>query len=204
MMMQALHAGGMKIAFSPSENTEAEQRHQRTGYDANPGGRFEVARGLIDPYNFPKTLQGAAVKCLCWPHTPFGWGLFRYPPFEALTTRPDMTFDYRVVWLHRPAAARWASWRKSSEELLFNHVPVTQELQAFRDACANLVLGVLKDKPERLLEWDYDAIIDDPRPVFDALVGKGWPIDPQKAAAVVNPKWRRFSSSPRAGLTAAL
>lgn len=91
-------------------------------------------------------------------------------------------WDWRIVFMRRPYADI-----KTSADALFGpgeHVPAENVFN-------NLIRYTTGQLCQRRdVQWEpiaYRDVLVDPLSVFDTLQAAGWPIDPEKAAAVVDP-----------------
>lgn len=183
MMMRSLWAGGMSLAFQPAEDRAAHIQATEE-YHPNAEGLFEVGLEVQRSIGFPQPdiFEGRVIKLFGTP-----WG--------QLT---DMVpGEYRMIWLHRAAEKRWASFHRFHEK-----VPIiwcdgdeekSRRAEQFRDAKSRETLALMLQRPDvevsRIL---YDDVVDAPLDMFRALEKAGWPIDPKKAATVPDPSRRRF------------
>jgi len=183
MIMHALRAGGIPVAFHDKADQDAAgQAHD--DYHPSPGGRFELRSECISPKSFPQATvyMGMAVKALPWPWTPFGENIIQDQMFSF---KPDLTMNFsescRILWLKRSAEARWAAFEKAHMEKRLGLMTdgwgdITK---AWRDATAQYIYGSLKSTftPPHFVTMWYDDIVAAPATSMDRLKKLGWPID---------------------------
>lgn len=179
MMMRSLVFGGLACVCDRDQEVFAHMQATRD-YHPNPDGRFELTgeRQMLEMCFPDPAIYGDKVIKLFAP--PWG-GLERIRAGE-----------YKIVWLHRPAKERWASFvrahAKKPLELCFNRLA-----QEHRDERVQETFGILKQRRDvKLYEVDYEDVIREPLPFFRCLKRAGWPIDPAEAATIPNPEKKRF------------
>lgn len=179
MMMKALVCGGMECRFDQLEEYYATAA-ATADYHPNPGGRFELAEGrqfLEKDFPNPAEYGGRAIKLFGTP-----WG-----NLEGIRAG-----EYKLVWLHRPAEERWASFKRAHQdqdmELCRN-----SEAQKHRDDRVRQSLGIMRQRRDvEIVEVGYGDVLKDPGGFFRALEDRGWPIDPERAASIPSPEYKRF------------
>ena len=96
---------------------------------------------------------------------------------------------YRVVFMTRhPEEIR------QSYGAFFGNVPGPVQLVVDRyDALMVDAVEMLRNRRDtEVWTFKYREIVKDPRPAFERLHADGWPIDAEKAAAMVDPALCRF------------
>lgn len=168
MMMQALIAGGMSAAFDPDRDAHVAH-FEDAHYKANPCGQFEIPWSDYQSAGFAATYDAQLVKV-------FHWGLVSLPPWE-----------YRIVCMMRDPAEIQAS---------ANALLRPQQIDARWPDLEQQLCNTFERLGDRddmdLVCCDYAATIQDPVLAFAQLRDRGWPLDPVRAAAVVDPAWYRF------------
>lgn len=171
MMMAALRAGGMEVAFDPEREAKLEDRAmaQKTGF--NPSGVWELHTHQLAAANFPAEYDGQLVKLV--------WGWLNYmKPYDR---------GYRVI-----------SMTRHPEEV---HQSFEATLGGARLQIRHNYAQRLEQVHKRLEEHDdvmsyhvidYAVVLDDPWYVFETLHEQGWPIDFDRAADIPHPKYHRF------------
>ncbi len=184
VMMQSLQAGGLDIVYSEASEKSADA--QAIGeYHPNPGGHREVSLEDQSVIGFPalQTYDNLAIKI--------------YPPPAGRLTN-IIAGEYKIVWMHRPAAERWPSFMMAHRVnplvmAAYHGTPEGDELESTRDAQSQEALWIMKQRRDCTVdEMSYDAVLGDPLGAFQWLAGQGWPIDPEKAATIPTNKHRRF------------
>lgn len=172
MMMKALEAGGLTAAYS----SERDARMNRQWGDVDKPGGYVPNDGYyeLDPddyqaKDFPAAYEGKLIKCL--------WGgILRLPPGE-----------YRLIFMRRAA-------REIRTSLLafFGQPHHFAERPDF-DAQMDKIIAIARDRRSFLSvdEIQYLDALMKPEEVF---AGLGWPIDPEKAAAVPDANKRRYAA----------
>jgi hypothetical protein len=168
MMMRALQAGGMDIAFHPELEDVLE---------VSMAEQFSV--------NFPNQEQYVDRVVKIMP-PPWG-GLLKMPPGK-----------YKIVWLHRDSDQRWMSWAKLQEGCadITTVTELARELKHhkmgkdYHDARAAETLEIMRQRRDvvGIAEFGYDWVIENPLKTFTGLREQGWPVDPNEAATVPVPQ----------------
>ena len=167
MMMDALTAGGLSPAFNP-ERDRMNEVFGDEHYQPNPNGFYELSRKEYQETGFPRGYEGKLIKIL------FG-GINRI-----------VAGNYKIIFMRRD----FEEIRQSYEGFFGNVLQITENelIAKIEDA-----IGILKQRRDvDITEVWYRDVIEDPLKVFTFLKGRGWPIDPEKAAEVVNPELCRF------------
>lgn len=190
-MMYALGEGGIPVAHHKAADAWASAQADG-GYHPSPGGRFELATEYINPKGFPQPIyKGMAIKCLPWPWTPFmEHAITAYCWGYTASDRVDWDLEKtRIVWIRRPAEDRWASFEKAHSVGFTDlvHGPYAKEAMVWRDACADVIRITLEWnlKPPVFTQIEFDDLINQPESVFNLLKERGWPLDPEPAAAAI-------------------
>lgn len=167
MMMRALEAGGLEAAFAP-ERDEMNERFGDEDYQPNPGGFYELNRREYREHGFPRKYEGKLIKCL--------WG--GLPRF--------VVGAYQIVFMLRdPEEIR------QSFESFFNQ-PAPPMLTTYDEQMQDAIDLLRNRRDTTVCVLQYRDVIADPVSAFEQLLGSGWPIDVEQAAAVVDPELCRF------------
>lgn len=168
MMMAALEAGGLPLAWSEKREASARRRFNAGEYVAN--GRFlELSQAALMAPDFATRFAGRAAKCLRW----------------TVLTLP--AGDYRVLFMRRNGE----EVRQSLQALLDRRLPPAMADEV--EIEANHIAGVLRQRRDvAMLEVPYRDAVAAPVLWFERIAAAGWPIDPAKAAAVVDPSLCRY------------
>ena len=157
-MMQALEAGGLPVVKS-DERRRLNERSGTPGHLANPLDLYEPAEGDTQQIGWPRQHDGCALKVVA-------------PLMPRLAVH-----EYRAVLLTRTSQEIQASyWRAFGRQLAVEWIDsVISELRRTLANRRDIVWG----------EYSYTQLREDPLKVFRGLEGRGWPIDPCAAAAVI-------------------
>lgn len=170
MMMQALIAGGMAGVWSPDRDRLADAKADEH-YHPNPAGLFEIPLTEYHEKGFPLAYDGKLIKVMLW-------GVRKLAPAK-----------YRVVLMHRdPEEIR------QSYEAFFGR-PVRARAWP-RDYSRQMeqVAKILTARADvrSVARVSYRDVVEKPREIFELIAESGWPIDIDRAAAVVDPAQYRF------------
>lgn len=168
MMMRAMEAGGMDACYRLSRD-EMKNRFADVHYDPNVGGLYELERADYLKPDFPRGYEGKLIKAL------------RMGP-ARMSVMPG---GLRVLFMRRDAeeirqscmaffgSADWAVESIESQ--------VRQSLEAIRNR-----------RDTELMEVPYRAVVESPVEWFTRIREFGFPIDVEKAAAVVSDQHLRY------------
>jgi hypothetical protein len=167
MMMQALEAGGMTVAYQKAID---KSRQYRTGHLVR---YYELAPDEIHKIDFPSAWHDCAIKVLV-PDVP-----------RLYVHRPGM---HVVLMRRHPDEIR------QSYQALFGPLPQVNIKRLVDNAARRLAyrLDVLS-----LHQFEYQDVIADPLPYFRHLSGCGWPINATSAAQVIDPSLCHFIHTKR-------
>ena len=92
----------------------------------------------------------------------------------------------RVVFMRRDSE----EIRQSFQAFFDKQIPLGPQFQKRMDE----IVAMIRNRKDVLSchEFNYRNVVDDPLAHFEILQADGWEIDPQKAAAVVDPEYCRF------------
>lgn len=162
MMMQCLEAGGLEAAYNPIRD-EMNEDFGDKDYKINEGGFYELTKEEYQDPAFPDNYLGKAVKCL--------WG-----GMANLRASDNIK---NIVFMRRPLEEIAASYEAAFGK---KHPAAIPEL----DEKLDRIQGILGKRSDvRLRVVQYHDVIKNPIQVFESL---GWPIDTEKAAAIVDPE----------------
>lgn len=169
MMMQALEAGGLEAVYSKRRDEDMNARWGDADYVPNDS-YYELDGEDYMRGDLEQRYEGKLVKCL-------SGGVIRLPPG-----------DYRVVFMRRPAK----EIRISLLAFFGSDYAATQFPDL--DRAMDNVVAVLKDRKSfrSVNEIQYHDVLADPLKAFRDLAYSGWPIDPEKAAAIPQVSKARF------------
>lgn len=169
MMMRALTAGGLEPAYSHDRDKKMNEKWGEPDYLPNES-YLELNRLDYLKPDFPDMYEGRLVKCLYA-------GMINIKPGQ-----------YRVIFMRRPQKeiqiSLLAFFGRAHPKAHDPHLEIELD---------NAV-AVLKDRRSILSVdvVDYKEVIRKPLPIFTRLRDNGWPIDPEKAAAIPMRNKRRF------------
>jgi hypothetical protein len=169
MMMQSLEAGGLEAVYSKRRDEEMNARWGDADYKPNDG-YYELDGEDYIRGDLEARYEGKLVKCL-------SGGALRLSPG-----------DYRIVFMRRPAAEIRVSL------LAFFGSDSAASQFCDLDRAMDSAVAVLRDRRSfrSVDEVQYHDVLADPLAVFRGLAERGWPIDPDKAAAVPQVSKARF------------
>lgn len=181
MMMRCLEAGGIPANYDPNDRS-ADELEAKTGHNPNKYGFYERGRNS-EHWSFPKGLEGQAVKVV------FPGGSFVCPGLR-----------YWVIVMKRNAAAVEASCRTYLDAMAQTGRDLPKIRQTLLtcqggqyDEMTQVGSAHLENRRDvqQLILADYDAVVDRSEEFFRKLKEEGWPLDPVRAAAAVDPTSRR-------------
>lgn len=169
MMMGALEAGGLEVAYSTDRNREMNEKWGQPDYLPNDN-YYELGADDYSRGDLAERFAGKAVKCL--------WGgVLRLPVGE-----------YRVVFMRRPVAEIHISLLA-----FFGNDYAASRYPDF-DKLMDTVVEVLRDRRsmKTVDVVQYHDMIRDP---VKTLTDLNWPIDVKRAAKVPQRHRARFASA---------
>jgi len=187
MMMQAINHGGIGLIHVP----ELEGGNpDYNGYQPNPGGLYEMGLGQYMCAKLLRMLPNkGAIKIL----------------FDGLPCLPKG--DYKIIFMSRDVDEIEESTARVDEHILGQPGRARGLASAVDDITGILpfcvyrpynkddiehVIGICEARSDmELIRVNYKSIINYPRESFEIIKDHGIPIDPEKAAAVVDPKLYR-------------
>jgi len=167
MMMEALEAGGMTLAYNTDrDRIKTVSIHLDEHYQVNPSSLYEFTAAEMRQPGFPRTHDGCVVK------------------IPSLFLSAMAVHEYQVIFMLRDTeeirqSYQTAFGRDMSAGMIERQV-------------AESLLHVKNRKDCRLTEVEYRSVIDDPNGTFLRLHDLGWPINPNEAARIVDPTRYRF------------
>jgi hypothetical protein len=169
MMMKALETGGMDTEYKQSRD-EMKDHFADEHYDPNIGGLYELERQDYRAFGFPRKYKGKLIKALN----------------TGIPRMTVMSSGIRVVFMRRdPEEIRQsydAFFNKQLQNI--NHIERTMDL----------IIEQIKNRKDVIsmdVFW-YREVVNNPSYYFQLLRNHGWPIDIDKAASVIDPKYCRF------------
>jgi hypothetical protein len=166
MMMRCLDAGGMEIAYT-IEQTNYVALH---GYEPTPGGIFETAASEFKRPDFVQAYDGKVVKC----------------PLPTLLELPR--HEYKLIFMLRKP--------KSIRRSMLRHAPTAlfpqEDMTWFYEQIFTAIIAELNKRGDfDVWNIQYEDVIDDPYLQLEYPYRRGWPIDYQSAARVVDASLQR-------------
>lgn len=174
MTMKCLEAGGLTAAKRESRD-QMKKRFADDEYDPNAGGLYELERRDYQKFDFPRGYEGMVVKAL-------NMGIPR------MNYMPD---GIRVVFMRRSAD----EIRRSYDAFFHRQIRNVDKIDSNMDDIIARINN-RKDVLSLHIFW-YGEVVQDPQYHFALLQCSGWPIDAQKAASIVNPKYYRHRTRVR-------
>lgn len=169
MMMRALEAGDMTARYKQSRD-EMKTRYADEFYDPNIGGLYELERNDYKHPSFPHNYEGCLIKALNY----------------AVPRMAVMGHGIRVVFMRRDSE----EIRQSYEAFFRKRMPKMDNLCKRMNDIIDRIYN-RKDVLSLNVFW-YRDVVDNPIKHFEILASDGWPIDVEKAASIVDPKFCRF------------
>jgi hypothetical protein len=180
-MMQALHAGMPDHILA---STHADQRTgniEHKGYVPNPGPLLEVGGNYLDAKFLRELPDNVLIKIF----------------FDGLPNLP--AGDYKVIFMIRDEWEINDSCKKADKHLraigVPENLPSDSTFYLFRpynQDDIDHVLGICEARSDiSLIKVNYSDVIKHPKHEFETLRLLGVPIDPAKAAAVIDPEYYR-------------
>ena len=183
IMMKCLQEGGIPAILRPDFENQNKKTEE---YDPNPGELMEVGQPYYKSPRFLRLLaaqrENSCVKIF----------------YDGLPYLPSG--DWTIIWMHRDEEEIVRSCEKVDKHLksLGNHKnpklwEVWDVFRPYDQTSMDHVLGMCKQRLDmNVIEVDFKSVIERPLDVFDELRDvRGLPINPEKAAAKVNPDYYR-------------
>jgi hypothetical protein len=184
-MMKALHHGGLSPILNPKmEGVNLDD----DGYQPNPGGLYEVGLNQYMDMEFQRAIpDGSVVKIL----------------FDGLPFLPYR--DYKIIWMERDLDEIKASTERVDQYIRSTTKQIEQPevrratsilpfncYKPYNQTDIDHVLSICDARSDmHVIRVNFHDMISQPHHEFETLRLMGVPIDPEKAAAVINPKlWR--------------
>ena len=169
MMAHALHTGGLPIVFMPLNDSQFNIPFSDPvkGYKPNPNGFFSM-EGYID-YQYPSFYDQYQGKLLKIPRV----ALRELPPGK-----------YKIIYMERDTDEILRSYRSFIGFRDWNTVETSVYL---KEEILGAELRLLKKRGDvEVLTVNYRDVIKNPSKTFERIRDFGFPIDPEKAASVVD------------------
>jgi len=169
MMMKALEAGGLEAEYQQSRDV-MKNRHADEHYDPNIGGLYELRGADYKHPNFPRMYGNKLIKGLN----------------QCVPSMKVMDGGIRVIFMRRDSE----EIRQSYNAFFSNHINIGEQFQNNLDE----VVKSIRNRKDVIscTELQYREIVEHPLEAFAQLKFAGWPINPKKAAKVVDPQYFRF------------
>jgi len=190
MMMQALDAGLIEShALMFKARSEKFVSPDNSGYSPNPRGLQEVGQLFYMDVENLRTIPATGTALI---------KIF----FDGLLALPA-GHDYRIVFMKRGTAAIQASckrvdkYKKEKEYKSFKrdgefHMPFDCFAPYNEEDIDHVIQICRQRKDMRIITVKYEDVITDPLAVFQGLNCDWLPLDPKKAAAVIQPALKRY------------
>jgi hypothetical protein len=173
MMMRALEAGGLEAVYAPSRE-DMRRKYADQDYDPNEGGLYELEREQYQALDFPRAYDGKLIKCLNM----------------GVVTMATMPRGIMVIFMRRDVEEI-----RQSYDAFFGKQLGMLDPETFQRRM-DLTVERINNRRDvfRCTQLWYRDVVDNPLEMFTGLRDHFfcWPIDPYKAAAVVNPELCRF------------
>lgn len=169
MMMKCLEAGGMDAAYNP-ERDEMNKKFGDENYQPNGGGFYELNGTEMQKIdNLYEHFNGKLVKMLR----------------HSIGRLPD-DGEYQIVIMKRHPKEIYYSCEAFFEQ------PLSKNFIRLYPQLINKIVEIAEEKKMKYRVIAYRQLIAEPLEHFKLLADDGWPIDPEKAAAIVDPELYRF------------
>jgi len=182
MMMSALYAGLIKGQILYQKEQEKIGKAEN-GYDPNPSGLHEVGQAFYMQPEFSRNIpDNSLVKIL----------------FDGL---PHLAYrKYKIAWMFRDVDEINMSCERVDRHLrqvgVVENPKAAYPFDCFRPYDVedmNQVFSICQHRKNiQITPINFSNVIENPVGVFKKLKYRGWPIDPEKCAAKVNPKFYRY------------
>jgi hypothetical protein len=167
MMMSALIAGGMEARWTPSMDDIIE-KNSFDGYRMNPESLYELHPSELKKSDFRKRSEGKLVKCMMPGIVKYAWP------------------EDKIVFMQRDFDEAQESCKLAGVGLM------TED----KEEMARIVASARRRLRRcSVAAFDYPDVVKNPGTHFKMLEMLGWPIDPEKAEAVVDPEHYRVRSA---------
>jgi hypothetical protein len=176
MLMAALQAGGMHLAFDMRcDYLEMDVKKRKLVEDGASLYELPLGATLQPGFPNPDEYEGKAFKL---------WA----PPWGNLThLRPG---EYTVFWLHRSREHRWASFDKQHEG---TNVHLGEAEKLLRDLAVEDAFKICVWRQDmKVIELDYEAVVARPVETFRRLQHLGVPLNAERAGAIPDKSKREF------------
>jgi len=169
MMMKALEEGGMEVCYKQSRDV-MKNRFADELYDPNIGGLYELERKDYQEFGFPNKYKGKLIKALN----------------HGVPHMAAMPEGIRVVFMRRNPEEIRQSYDAFFGQQLRNVDHLERNMEDVIERIKNR-----KDVKSLDIFW-YRDVVEEPLKHFQRLKEHSWLIDPEKAAATVDPQYYRF------------
>jgi len=161
-MMRAMDAGGLDVV-KHADRRNLNHRHRDGNYLPNPDDLYEPNIREWSP-SWPRKYEGKCIKLI------------------APIIRRIAAGEYSVAFMMRDCEEI-----RQSIEASFGLKHTVKEIEIIRGE----TLAILKNRRDvaQIVEINYTDLLDDPKKELSRL---NWPIDVEKAAAVIDPAQYRF------------
>ena len=177
MMMHCLEAGGMEVVWDSERDDWASQN----GIEVNPDNKLrEITDSTLATFwENPAQFDGKVIKILS------KYGYLRLPPWE-----------YKVIVMTRnPEEIRQSFHRVFGKPLEYSD-PSGESKPLSDDLYEHILRGTLSDLANAGIDallLSGNTVLKKPLQVFEFLKQNGWPIEPQRAAAEVQPQYQHIA-----------
>ena len=175
MMMHALQAGGLQAIYDKSRDRLWNATTGTRDYQPNPNGFFYTEDYQIDWPSFYADLQGKLIKI----------------PRASLHMAPRG--KYKLIFMTRNPREIVASMHRWSPFTAWGKMEANVY---FYDMLKNATLDRVRARGDYdVLEVRYEDVMADPQGTFEKIKEFGFPIAPEKSAAIVDPRLYRNRSA---------
>jgi hypothetical protein len=169
MMMEALSAGGLSVAFDPKRDEFVAECADEL-YKPNPHGLFEIDHNEYVNPGFPLKYAGNLIKV-------FYGGL-----------RNLARHQYKVVFMLRDPE----EIRQSFEAMYYKVAERRFNINNYESEMSSAIAYLKSRDDVDVIPLRYEQVVNSPKATFGQLKTNGWPIDIDKASKIVDPNLYRF------------
>ena len=164
--MEGLRASGQQLIYS-DKRTDFNERWSDEFYRPNPHGPYECSMEMMKEEGFPRQHDGCAIKMV------FDW-------LHLLAEH-----EYRVIVMERDAEEIRQSFEAAFNRKVKKEYIEKRVAEGFKQLARRKDIKTLVVVPMRQL-------VLNPLNTWKTLKDHGFPVDPEKAAAVADPELYRF------------
>ena len=171
MMMAALQAGGMTLAYNPEREAGIEDHAMSQASGFNPSGVWELAPYQLKSDLFPIAYDGQVVKLV--------WDWLKWmKPYEG---------GYQVISMMRHPEEVHQSYEATVNP---GRLQIRHNYMDRLNAVNELLMS--REDVDELIAVNYEGVIENPNMTFQYLSDSGWPVNWEAAAEIPDKSLYRF------------